>query len=74
MTNYFNPLKDEEHLTYEASAVLHAEQKGLERGREEGKEFEKLEIAKNLLGMGVEVEIIAKSTGLTLEQIKKLIV
>ncbi len=24
MTNYFNPLKDEEHLTYEASAVLHA--------------------------------------------------
>ncbi len=54
--------------------MLHAEQKGLERGREEGKEFEKLEIAKNLLGMGVEVETIAKSTGLTLEQIKKLIV
>lgn len=42
--------------------------KGLEKGIEKG--FEK--VAKNLLSMGVDIDLIMKSTGLSREQIEKL--
>ncbi len=45
-------------------AVETAEKRGLERG--------KIEIAKNLLKVGLDIKTIALSTGLTIETIKKL--
>ena len=51
-------------------------EKGLEKGREEGlekgREEEKIEIAKNLISLGLDVEIIKKSTGLSKAEIEKL--
>lgn len=45
---------------------------GKAEGHEEGKREEKVEIANNLLNNGVDIDIISKSTGLTLDEIKKL--
>ena len=46
-----------------------AELRGMEKGMEKGKE----EMAKNLLTNGVSPDIIAKSAGLTVEQVRRLI-
>ncbi|CDX04028.1 hypothetical protein [Desulfitobacterium hafniense] len=43
-------------------------EKGLEKGVEKGK----LEVAKNLLELGIEMEKIVKATGLPEDEIKKL--
>ena len=43
-----------------------------DEGYEKGKSDEKLEIAKNLLSENIEVNIISKTTGLSIEEIKKL--
>ena len=43
-----------------------------ERGRKEGKEEEAFNIAKKLLAMGLDLDMISKGTGLTTEQIQKL--
>ena len=43
-----------------------------EEGREEGAKNQARETAKSLLGMGVSEEIIAKSTGLTPEELREL--
>jgi predicted transposase/invertase (TIGR01784 family) len=42
------------------------------KGRVEGREEEKLEIARNLKTMGLPSESISQATGLTLEEIEKL--
>ena len=47
-------------------------EEGIAVGREDGERFAKLETAKNLKNNGVSIEIIAKSTGLTLEEIEKI--
>ncbi|MBR3696901.1 MAG: Rpn family recombination-promoting nuclease/putative transposase [Clostridia bacterium] len=44
---------------------------GIEQGLEEGIEKGKIEIAKNLLKMGISIEQISEATGLTIEEIKK---
>jgi len=46
--------------------------KGEKKGRIEGKIEGKIEVAKELLKNGVTVDIISKSTGLTISKIKKL--
>lgn len=46
--------------------------KGVEIGRNEGKRNEKIQIAKNLLSQKIDLKIISKATGLTLEELKKL--
>ena len=48
-------------------------EQGREEGRKEGRQEEKMEIAKMLKKNGVSIELIAKSTGLTQEQIEGLI-
>ena len=61
----------EDHLKWlriEANTLKKYEQKG----REEGKAEERIEIAKNLLKTGVTINIISSATGLTEEQIKNL--
>jgi len=44
------------------------EKKGLEKGRAEGIEI----VAKNMLSQGLDIKVIAKSTGITIEQISDL--
>jgi len=46
--------------------------KGKEEGLKEGKKEEKIEIAKNMLKLNVDVNIISQSTGLSIEEIKDL--
>ena len=56
----------------EELALVYAEQKGIEKGRKEGMEKGKLDIAKEALLQGLSTEMISKITGLTIEQIEKL--
>jgi len=46
--------------------------KGREEGREEGRTEEKYGIAKKLKDSGIPLEVISQSTGLTLEEVKKI--
>ena len=46
--------------------------KGRAEGREEGREDAKQQIAINLLQLGMPCEIVAKATGLSLEEVAKL--
>ena len=46
--------------------------KGLVKGREEGREERNMEVAINLLQLGTPCEIVAKATGLSLEEVAKL--
>ena len=48
------------------------EEKGIKKGKIEGKKEGKIETAKELLKMGIEIEKIAKATGLKKEEIEKL--
>jgi predicted transposase/invertase (TIGR01784 family) len=50
----------------------HAEEKGIEKGMEKGMEKGRKEIALNLLTYNTPIDVIAKSTGLSIEEIKKL--
>lgn len=70
-------LNKEEQEKYDNSMMVmwdnyavykHAEEKGIEKGREKGRK----EIALNLLTYNTPIDVIAKSTGLSIEEIKKL--
>ncbi len=76
----------EEYLSYEDSLKYYRDLKnsldtakeegheeGWKKGLEKGKEERTLELVKSLLENGVSVEIISKSTGLTVEQIEKML-
>jgi predicted transposase/invertase (TIGR01784 family) len=52
-----------------ANMINSAKEEGREEGKSEGKIEGKLETAKNFLLMGMEVEIVAKGTGLPVEKI-----
>ena len=54
------------------SAINFATRKGEERGRKLGKKEGKKEIAKEMKNNGIEVELIAKITKLTVEEVEKL--
>ena len=45
---------------------------GLEEGLSKGREERNLEVAINLLQLGTSCEIVAKATGLSLEEVAKL--
>jgi predicted transposase/invertase (TIGR01784 family) len=47
-------------------------QTGLEEGRQVGKQEERVEIAKKLLMLGLQVDAIAQATGLTMVQLQEL--
>jgi predicted transposase YdaD len=53
------------------NAILKAEQDGLKKGRQEGRQEEKLEIARQLLDV-LDVETISQKTGLTVTEIQVL--
>ena len=46
--------------------------RGVETGREEGREEGKLEIARNLKALGVDIDTIMKATGLSGEEVQAL--
>lgn len=50
-----------------------AKEEGREEGRVEGIAKEKLATAKRLLGMGLTQEQVAKGTGLSIEEIERLV-
>jgi predicted transposase/invertase (TIGR01784 family) len=47
-------------------------EKGIEQGIEQGMEKEKIEIAKKLISMGMEIEVIMEATGLAEQTINEL--
>ena len=49
-----------------------AEKRAREEGREEGEKMRAIQIAKNLLSLSMDVETVAKATGLTVEEIEKI--
>ena len=55
------------------SALNEAERKGREEGIKEGEKSKAIEIAKSMINIGLDKETIAKSTGLELSEIEKLI-
>lgn len=67
----------EERETYEDSLKHYRDIKNVvntsfEEGKEEGKEEERVEIARNMLQKGMDIALIAELTDLTIEDIKKL--
>ncbi len=65
----------EAHLNWiriEASTIRKAKKDAREEGRKEAREERDIEITRNLLFQGVDIKIIAKSTGLTIKQIKEI--
>ena len=46
--------------------------KGIQEGRQEGRQEEKIEVARNFLREKTPVEIVAKATGLPLEEVRRL--
>jgi predicted transposase/invertase (TIGR01784 family) len=59
----------EEQFRFEQAEAM---EKGLEKGLEKGREEKALETARNLLAMGIEIDKIAKATGLKKEEVEKL--
>jgi len=62
-----------EQQRYERSLIVSNYRVGEIKGKAEGKAEGKIEIAKNLLHSGVDIDVIIKSTGLSNEEIQKLI-
>ena len=56
----------------EEKGIIKGEAKGRVEGRAEGKKEKAKEIALNLLAYHTSIEVIAKTTGLTIEEVKKL--
>jgi predicted transposase/invertase (TIGR01784 family) len=54
------------------SSLSRAEKKGIEKGMEKGLEQSKVEIAKNLLAMGLDIASITRGTGLNEEEIRQI--
>ena len=47
-------------------------EKGMEKGREEGREEGRIEAARNMLADEISIDLVAKYTGLSIEQVKEL--
>lgn len=58
----------EKYIRDEAAALDFA----LEKGQKQGKNEEKLQTARNMLELGLDIDIISKATGLTVEKILEL--
>ena len=62
-------------MTLEENARIHeifAYDKGVAEGIEQGRDEEKLEIARNLKDAALPVDLIVKSTGLTVAEVEAL--
>ena len=70
--NTFNSAEKKAAEKGRAEGLAEGRAEGLEEGRAEGRAEEKLEIAKNMKADGQPLDLIAKFTGLTIEEIEKL--
>lgn len=59
-------------LQKEAAIIAYQMETAEQKGREKSKKTREIEIAKNLLKVGVSVDLIAESTGLSIDEIEKL--
>jgi len=69
-TRYWMHVSDE--LTMKNAARREGRAEGLKEGLAEGKHEKAMEAARNLLAEGISPEIIAKCTGLPIEEVQKL--
>ena len=60
------------HIMDEIASFAEKFDEGLRLGQEKGRLEEKIEVAKNSLKAGVSIDVIAKITGLSLDEIRKL--
>ena len=67
-----NTMKNHAHKRGLAKGRAEGEAIGLKKGRAEGAAKEKREIAKNFKDSGIPIDVIAKNTGLTAEEVEKL--
>ncbi len=72
LITYDNLTREERTQAKDKEANRTALLKLEERAKQEGKEEQSIEIARNLINLGLSNENIAKATGLVLEQIQKL--
>ena len=68
---YWDTIRTER--TYIVDAELRGYEQGKEEGIEQGVEQRNIEVAKNMFSLGLSIEIIAQSTGLTVQQIQQLV-
>jgi len=71
-TRVYQEAREEGEQIGEERGKLQGEQIGEERGKLQGELEGKLEVAQNLLRMGVTPQVIVQATGLTLEAVEKL--
>ncbi|MBP1994210.1 putative transposase/invertase (TIGR01784 family) [Paenibacillus eucommiae] len=62
----------QKYLHDEASMIEWATEKGMAEGMAKGEHKKALEIAKNMLSMGIEVSVIAKASGLSESEVESL--
>lgn len=62
----------QKYLHDEASMIEWATEKGMEKGLVEGEKRKAIEIAKNMLSVGIEISVIAKTSGLTESEVEAL--
>ncbi|MDA8226492.1 MAG: Rpn family recombination-promoting nuclease/putative transposase [Desulfitobacterium hafniense] len=62
----------EAELRDQLTRIETAENKGKAEGKAEGRAEGKAEVAKNLLDLGMEIPTVAKATGMTEEEVKRL--
>ena len=69
---YVNRIYEEDMQDRVENAMREGREKGMREGMKEGVAKGKLEDAQNLKHLGVSMDIIAKATGLSMEDIEKL--
>ncbi len=72
LVNSFDTAHKEGKVEGEEIGLKKGIKQGIEQGIEQGSEKKAIEIAKNSLTKGIDIETIALITGLTIEEIKKL--
>lgn len=59
-------------MTIAEKLITEGMEKGIEKGMEKGVEKGKLEVAENLLRLGMGIDVIIKATGLSEEEVRKI--
>ncbi|MEW5766715.1 MAG: Rpn family recombination-promoting nuclease/putative transposase [bacterium] len=65
--------KRHDFIYLQKSSIEFALKQGRKEGKEEGRKEKAIEVAKTLLGLGVDMEKISKATGLSLDEIKETV-
>ena len=66
--NYISYAREKGLEEGRAEGIMEGIEKGMEKGREEGR----IEAARNMLADEISIDLVAKYTGLSIEQVKEL--